>query len=179
MLLPFSSYKSTFPSLNNTSAQVSLSSLILSKHSIAWIRPVSRCCFCRVDNTSAFLSDNFCLFPLFIASTPESTSGCMLQELAVSLASAWIEGSCTVRKRRHWRIHCRLWRGWQELMPRNNFLFKNNQPKEASMQHQPRQRLKVAGCAVDGAKIKVYNIGKGMAAIVTGAKDSNTHAANK
>ena len=47
------------------------------------------------------------------------------------------------------------------------------------MQHQQRQRLKVAGCAVDGAEIEVYNNGKGTAAIVTGAEDSNANAAKQ
>ena len=44
------------------------------------------------------------------------------------------------------------------------------------MQHQQRQRLKVAGCAVGEADIEVYDNGKGTAAIVTGAEDSNADA---
>ena len=47
------------------------------------------------------------------------------------------------------------------------------------MQHQQRQRLKVAGYAVDVAEIAVYVNGKGTAAIVTGSEDSNTDAAKQ
>ena len=64
-------------------------------------------------------------------------------------------------------------------MRQSYFLFFNNQPKGAGVQHQQRQRLKVAGCAVDVAEIKVYNNGKGMAAIVTSLEDSNADAAKQ
>ena len=59
-------------------------------------------------------------------------------------------------------------------MPQSYFLFINNQPKGAGMQHQQQQRLKVAGSAVDGAEIEVYNNGKG-----TAAEDSNANAAKQ
>jgi hypothetical protein len=44
-------YKSTFPSWNNTSAQVSVSSLVSMKYLIAWNRLTSHCNFCLVDKT--------------------------------------------------------------------------------------------------------------------------------
>ena len=47
------------------------------------------------------------------------------------------------------------------------------------MQHKQRQRLKVAGCGVDVAEIKVYDNGKCTAAIVTGLEDSNADAAKQ
>ncbi len=94
----FSPYKSTFPLWNNTSAQVSLSFLVWWKYFIAWNLPSLRCHFCLVNITSVFFSYNFCLFPMSVASTWASTLGCMLQEVAFSLASAQTRGSCTVWK---------------------------------------------------------------------------------
>ena len=61
-------------------------------------------------------------------------------------------------------------------MRRSYFLFFNNQPKGAGVQHQQRQRLKVAGCAVYVVEIKVYDNGKGTAAIVTNLEDSDANA---
>ena len=61
-------------------------------------------------------------------------------------------------------------------MRQSYFSFFNNQPKGAGVQQQQRQRLKVAGCAVEGAEIEVYDNGKGTAAIVTSPEDSNTNA---
>jgi hypothetical protein len=64
-------------------------------------------------------------------------------------------------------------------MRQSYFLFFNNQPKGAGVQHQKRQRLKVAGCGVDVAEIKGYDNGKCTAAIVTGLEESNADAAKQ